>query len=168
VPDQYSPHHTLPRFSKIYFNVIQLRLSLPSGLFPSDFPTKILYAFVLQPFLSHPHWHDCNYIRRRVTSYEVSHCALMTRNNSQQQTTNSVAWVRRNELYRPSDRRLSAKLVPTLADRGCRVVSATNLPQSLISVFYTGAATVLSSSSSIILTRLSGPHSRPTTSEKIW
>jgi hypothetical protein len=25
-----------------------------------------------------------------------------------------------------SDRRLSAKLVPTLADRGCRVVSATN------------------------------------------
>jgi hypothetical protein len=26
----------------------------------------------------------------------------------------------------PSDRRLSAKLVPTLADRECRVVSATN------------------------------------------
>jgi hypothetical protein len=33
------------------------------------------------------------------------------------------------------DRRLSAKLVPTLADRGCRVVSATILPQSLISGF---------------------------------
>jgi hypothetical protein len=31
-----------------------------------------------------------------------------------------------------SDRRLSAKLVPTLADRGCRVVSATISPQSLI------------------------------------
>jgi hypothetical protein len=31
-----------------------------------------------------------------------------------------------SELYRPSDRRLSAKFVPTLADRGCRVVSATN------------------------------------------
>jgi hypothetical protein len=30
-----------------------------------------------------------------------------------------------SELYRPSDRRLSAKLVPTLADRGCCVVSAT-------------------------------------------
>jgi CBS-domain-containing membrane protein len=28
-----------------------------------------------------------------------------------------------SELYRPSDRRLSAKLVPTLADRGCHVVS---------------------------------------------
>jgi hypothetical protein len=32
----------------------------------------------------------------------------------------------RATLYRLSDRRLSAKLVPTLADRGCRVVSATN------------------------------------------
>jgi hypothetical protein len=31
-----------------------------------------------------------------------------------------------SELYRPSDRRLSAKLVSTLADRECRVVSATN------------------------------------------
>jgi hypothetical protein len=36
-----------------------------------------------------------------------------------------------------SDRRLSAKLVPTLADRGCHVVSATNPPQSLISIFET-------------------------------
>jgi hypothetical protein len=29
-----------------------------------------------------------------------------------------------SELYRPSNRRLSAKLVPTLAGRECRVVSA--------------------------------------------
>jgi hypothetical protein len=34
-----------------------------------------------------------------------------------------------------SDRHLSAKLVLTLADKGCRVVSATIPPQSLISVF---------------------------------
>jgi hypothetical protein len=32
-----------------------------------------------------------------------------------------------SELYRPSDRHLSAKLVPTFADRGCHVVSVTNL-----------------------------------------
>jgi hypothetical protein len=31
-----------------------------------------------------------------------------------------------SEIYRPSDRRLSVKLVPTLADRGCRGVRATN------------------------------------------
>jgi hypothetical protein len=32
----------------------------------------------------------------------------------------------REQLYWPSDRRLSAKLVPTFAVRGCRVVSATD------------------------------------------
>jgi hypothetical protein len=31
-----------------------------------------------------------------------------------------------SELYRPSDRRLSPKLVPTFADRGCHVVSVTD------------------------------------------
>jgi CBS-domain-containing membrane protein len=31
-----------------------------------------------------------------------------------------------SELYRPSDRRLSAKLVPTFADRGCHLVSVTD------------------------------------------
>jgi hypothetical protein len=31
-----------------------------------------------------------------------------------------------SKLYRPSDRRLSTKLVPTFADRGCRLVSSTN------------------------------------------
>jgi hypothetical protein len=40
-----------------------------------------------------------------------------------------------NYTDRLSDRRLSAKLVPTLAARGCHVVSATVPPQSLISVF---------------------------------
>jgi CBS-domain-containing membrane protein len=30
------------------------------------------------------------------------------------------------ELYRPSDRHLSAKLVPNFADRGCHVVSVTD------------------------------------------
>jgi hypothetical protein len=43
------------------------------------------------------------------------------------QTNKQTPWLySANELYRPSDRRLSAKLVPILADRVCRVVSATN------------------------------------------
>jgi hypothetical protein len=37
-----------------------------------------------------------------------------------------------NYTDRLSDRRLSAKLVPALVDRGCRVVSTTVPPQSLI------------------------------------
>jgi hypothetical protein len=40
-----------------------------------------------------------------------------------------------NYTDRLSDRRLSAKLVPTLADRGCRVISAIS-PQSLILFIY--------------------------------
>jgi hypothetical protein len=43
-----------------------------------------------------------------------------------------------NYTDRLSDCRLSAKLMPNLADRGCRVVSATIPPQSFILVFYTG------------------------------
>jgi CBS-domain-containing membrane protein len=31
-----------------------------------------------------------------------------------------------SELYRPSDRRMSAKLVPTFSDRRCHVVSVTD------------------------------------------
>jgi hypothetical protein len=38
------------------------------------------------------------------------------------------------ELYRPTDRRLSAKLVPTFTDRGCHVVSVTD-PFVVFSVF---------------------------------
>jgi hypothetical protein len=41
-------------------------------------------------------------------------------------------------------------------------------PRPLISVFQTGAATFLSSNSSLILTSLSEPRSRPTSSQKIW
>jgi hypothetical protein len=39
---------------------------------------------------------------------------------------NSVVFESASKLYRSSDRRRSAKLVPTLADRGCHVVSATS------------------------------------------
>jgi hypothetical protein len=42
-----------------------------------------------------------------------------------QKQTNFVAFVCKRT-YRQSDRRLLAKLVPTLAERGCRMVSATD------------------------------------------
>jgi hypothetical protein len=56
-----------------------------------------------------------------------------------------------SEVYRLSDRRLSVKVVPNLAAGLCNVV-----------------ATFLSSTSSIVLTRLSGSCSRPTTSQNVW
>jgi hypothetical protein len=70
-----------------------------------------------------------------------------------------------SELYRPSDRHLSSKLMLPFQDiwvpRGQRDGSLR--PYSLLS----RPVLVLSSSSSIVLTRLSGPHSRSTTSQKI-
>jgi hypothetical protein len=42
-------------------------------------------------------------------------------------TNNQTPWLESSsELYRPSDRSLAAKLVPTFADRGCHVVSVTD------------------------------------------
>jgi hypothetical protein len=41
--------------------------------------------------------------------------------------------------------------------------SAWRIPTAVFSIFYPGAATFLSSSSSVVLTRLSGTRSRPTT-----
>jgi hypothetical protein len=80
---------------------------------------------------------------------------------------NSVVLVRKRTI-RPSDRSLPAKLVPTLADRGCRVVSATDPHGRNLGFFDPEPLLFHSSSSSIILTRLSGPRSRPTSSQKIW
>ena len=50
------PHHTMWRSSSIlfshlqyYYVKIQFNIILPSGLFPSGFPTKILYVPLLSP-----------------------------------------------------------------------------------------------------------------------
>jgi hypothetical protein len=43
-------HTSKPHFLKIYLNVIlRLCLGLPSGLFPSGFPTKTLFTSLLSP-----------------------------------------------------------------------------------------------------------------------
>jgi hypothetical protein len=77
---------------------------------------------------------------------------------------NSVTWVRERNV-RLSDRRLSAKLEPTFADRGVR---ATDPYGRILGFLDRSRYFFLSSSSSIIPMRLSRPHSRPTTSQKLW
>jgi hypothetical protein len=47
----------------------------------------------------------------------------MTKKNKTKQTPLSES---ASELYRPSDRRLSAKWLPTFANKGCHVVSVTD------------------------------------------
>jgi hypothetical protein len=68
-----------------------------------------------------------------------------------------------SELYRQNDRRFTAKLVTTFANRGFHVVSVTDLYDSIL-----GFLDFLSSSSSVVLKRLNGSRSRHTTSQKIW
>jgi hypothetical protein len=68
-----------------------------------------------------------------------------------------------SELHRPSDRHLSAKWLLTVADRGCHMVSVTDPCGRIVDFLDRSCYTFLSSSSSVVLTRLSGPRSRPTT-----
>jgi hypothetical protein len=69
-----------------------------------------------------------------------------------------------SEIYR----RLSAKIVPTSADRGCHVVSVTDPYGPYFRISRPELLRFLPSSSSVVLSRLSGTRSRPTTSQKIW
>jgi hypothetical protein len=80
--------------------------------------------------------------------------------------TNSVAWVC-ERTCRLNDSCLSAKLLPTFVDRRCHVVSVTDPYGRNLGFRDRSRYFFLSSSSSIVLMWLSGPHSRPTTSQKI-
>jgi hypothetical protein len=69
-----------------------------------------------------------------------------------------------SELYRPGDRSLSAKLVPTFGDRGCRVVSATDPYGHILGFLDRSHYFFLQVAPQLYL---SGPRSRLTT-QKTW
>ena len=100
-------------------------------------------------------------------SYEVFRLRS-THHHTKKTKLNSVALVREQTI--PTERpppvgEVSANFC---GQRGV-TWSAQRIPTAvLISVLQTGAATFYSSSSSIDLTRLSGPRYRPTTTQKIW
>jgi hypothetical protein len=78
-PDQSSPYHpNLSLIRSISTLSIRLRLGLPSGLFPSGFPTNILYSFLFFPFVLHAlpisssSTDHCNYIWRWVQVMKTS------------------------------------------------------------------------------------------------
>jgi hypothetical protein len=77
-----------------------------------------------------------------------------------------VALVRERTM--PTERPpLVREVVPTFADRGCRVVSATDSHGRYSRLSRPEPLLFLPSSSSVVLTRLSGPCSRPAASRKI-
>jgi hypothetical protein len=54
-------------------------------------------------------------------------CSLESATKPKQNKNKQTPWSESaSELYRPSDRRLSAKSLPTFADKGCHVVSVTD------------------------------------------
>jgi hypothetical protein len=59
-----------------------------------------------------------------------------------------------SELYRPSDHRLSAKLVPTFADRGCHVVSMMDPCSRILRFLDCSHYFFLSSSSSVLYSQV--------------
>jgi hypothetical protein len=73
-----------------------------------------------------------------------------------------------SEIDRRRDCRVSAKLVPTSSDRGVPRSQRCGSSTAVISLYNPEPLLFLSSSSSIVPTRLSGPRSRSTNSQKIW
>jgi hypothetical protein len=125
----------------------------PSALEPINHP--------LEPLVLPLRHRDC--IRNSCASIET--CVLFRArvNYEPHRGTESAS-----ELHRPSDCHLSAKLMPTFEDRG---VSRSQRNGSLYQYSrYSRSEPLLflRSSSSVVLTRLSGPRSRPTASQKIW
>jgi hypothetical protein len=68
-----------------------------------------------------------------------------------------------SELYRPSDRRLSAKWLPTCADRRYHVVSVTDSSGCISRFSRQESLLFYQVAPQFVLTRLSAPRSRPTT-----
>jgi hypothetical protein len=71
------------------------------------------------------------------------------------------------ELHWPSDCLLSAKLVPTFADRGCHVVSVMDHHGHILGFLDRSHYHLFQVAPQLCTSGLSGPHSRPTTSHKI-
>jgi hypothetical protein len=78
-------------------------------------------------FFSHFIYLRCRCAQRRVVIPSVSLSPLSAGVVSRLYTTKQTPWSESaSELYRPSDRRLSTKWLPTFADKGCHVVSVTD------------------------------------------
>ena len=76
------PHASPSYFLKINFNMILLRLGLPSGFFPLAIPTKTLHAPVMSPNTyriprpSHSWFLSPEWFLARNTYYGATHCGV--------------------------------------------------------------------------------------------
>jgi hypothetical protein len=91
----------------------------------------------LLPLVQGPHTKRCRQFFVAAGTCLRSHCFPL-----KEQRPTPTPWPESaSELYRPSDRRFSAKLVPTFADRGVSRSQRGGSLTAVISDFWTGAAT---------------------------
>jgi hypothetical protein len=106
-------------------------------------------------------WSDERHITHKSAYYLVKLILLLVIK------LNSVALVRKRTI--PTERPpLVGEVMLTFEDIRCREVSATDPTAANLGFLDPEPLLFNSSSSSVMLTRLSGPSSRPTTSQKIW
>jgi hypothetical protein len=111
-----------------------LCLGLPNCLFHTRSSTKVLQAL----------WRKH---RNKINALFSRHC-----------TKKIPPWLEsERELYRPSDLRLSTKLVPTFTDRGCHMVSVMDPYCRILGCLDRNRYFFFQVAHSIVLTSLSGP-----------
>ena len=122
----------------------------------------------------HIHW--SRRLQRTMHDFNQWHYMIRNVKNNYNYSVIRLAIIKLNSVALIRERTIPTERPPPVGEvsanfcgiYGCHVVSATDPHGRLISLFWTGAATFYSSSSSIDLTKLSGPRSRPTTTQKIW
>jgi hypothetical protein len=118
---------SIPHFSRKRFTIrLRERGALSETLTPWKTNVWQLKLLDMPPFMNvNLGWYylfNFGLVQRQELLWcKETHSGVLS--NKKQQTP----WLQSaSELYPPSDRRLSAKLVPTFAERGCLVVRATN------------------------------------------
>jgi hypothetical protein len=146
-----------------------------SGWFPWDTMTKNAmltspppsWLMMMLYLHSSIHLHRSNVLCDSSNFQCRTQHALQLRNCQYKQRNKQTPWPESvSELCRPSDCLLLSKLVPIFADRVAWL--AQWMSTAILGYYRPEPLFLLPSSSSIVLTWLSGLHSRPTTSHKIW
>jgi hypothetical protein len=145
-------------------NLMNLVQKGHKGLFTVDFINKTLISQLSVVDHITKHWRKVKHILSASHVYVMPIISTSVYGHKKKTTWPESA----SELYRPSDRRLSAKLVSTFGVRGMSRSQRGVSPTAVISLSTTEPLLFLSSSSSIVLTRLRWLRSRETASQEIW
>jgi hypothetical protein len=144
-----------PKITILYtFLFFPICATSPAHLIPIELSSLYLAKSYKAPHYA-AHFNPCNLIPLRST-HSPQHPVLK---HSKVYVKKTKTKTKLNGLGPRAN--LSAKWLPTFDDRGCHVVSVTDPYDRILG--FLDRSRYLSSSSSVVITRLSGPRSRPTT-----